>query len=70
MEWEDLKAARDYLDELESGKTGKERLDWLKSQKAWLTLSIIDEIAKDKVEQQKVIEGVVAMLKEAQTINP
>ncbi len=70
---EGLKGAREYLDELERGagaafKGIKE--DWLKSQKAWLIYSFIDDIEQDKSQQVKIIEGVYLLLTEALAINP
>jgi hypothetical protein len=71
---EGLKGARDYLEELESGGAGlvkgAVKEDWIKSQKAWLTYSFVDEITKDKSEQIKIIEGVFVLLKEALDLNP
>ena len=43
MQWEGVKQAREYLEELEKGseKGLKVREDWLKGEKAWLTYSIM-----------------------------
>lgn len=71
MQWQGVKASREYLEELEAqAKIMKVKEDWLKSQKAWLTLSMIEEITRDKTEQSKIIEGILILLKEALTLNP
>jgi hypothetical protein len=71
---EGLKGAREFLDDLESGRAGLQKTsikeDWMKSQKAWLTYSFIDEISKDQGEQLKLIEGIVILLKETLAMNP
>jgi hypothetical protein len=47
---EGLKGARDYLEELENGLGAKSGIkeEWIKSQKAWLIYSFIDEIEPDR----------------------
>jgi hypothetical protein len=67
---EGLKAARDYLDELEAEQGGSLKGDWIKSQKAWLTYSFIEDITADKSEQVKIIEGAYILLKESAGLNP
>ena len=71
---EGLKGAREYLDELEKGAAGAAKSgikeDWVKSQKAWLIYSFIDEIEPDRSLQGKMIEGVYALLNESLAINP
>jgi hypothetical protein len=56
---EGLKEAREFLDQIEKGALGFDssniKEDWIKSQKAWLTYSFIEEISKDKEEQGKII---------------
>jgi hypothetical protein len=72
MQWEGVKQAREYLDELEKGveKGLKVKEDWLKAEKAWLTYSIMTTIASEAEEQVKIIEGIVILLKEALAFNP
>lgn len=68
---EGLKGAREYLEELENGLGAKSGIkeDWIKSQKAWLIYSFIDEIEQDRSQQSKIIEGVYVLLKDALALN-
>lgn len=68
---EGLKGARDYLEELEGGLGAKSGIkeEWIKSQKAWLIYSFIDEIEPVKSQQAKLIEGVYVLLKDALALN-
>ena len=67
-----LKGAREYLEELEGGLGAKSGIkdEWIKSQKAWLIYSFIDEIEPKKDQQIKIIEGVYVLLKDALALNP
>lgn len=67
---EGLKSAREYLDGLEASGNGALKSDWIKSQKAWLTYSFIDDITTDRAEQIKIVEGVLILLKESLALNP
>jgi hypothetical protein len=70
---EGLKGAREYLDELERGTgaaKGGVKEEWIKSQKAWLIYSFIDDIEPEKLLQGKIIEGVYVLLTEALAISP
>ena len=66
-----LKGAREYLEELEGGLGAKSGIkdEWIKSQKAWLIYSFIDEIEPKKDQQIKIIEGVYVLLKDALALN-
>ena len=69
---EGLKGAKQYLEELEGGLGSKIGIkeEWIKSQKAWLIYSFIDEIEPEKSQHAKLIEGVYVLLKDALALNP
>ncbi|CDW90850.1 tetratricopeptide repeat-containing protein [Stylonychia lemnae] len=66
---DDWKAAKQILDEIDQSGDNKVHPDWIKSQRAWLSYSSLDELENEE-DKLQIIKGQIVLLKEALQINP
>eukprot|EP00347_Sterkiella_histriomuscorum_P021178 403334951 len=64
------KAAKEVLDELDTKIDTHTNKDWIKSQRAWLSYSYLDQLASNEEEKILMLKGIVNLLKDAIQANP